>query len=142
MYEVSALFLYSGYGDYWSGDGERWEDNKGCLFFNYNHTTTLPELIEGWMEDMLQGGDLDSMTFEIEDSQIKQALIDMLSDEGKAEYDLGDKAPIAGIAKDFLSCNFELAEMNDEQLEEFYEEGDLPQAIVLIRVEEPQGEGT
>lgn len=138
MYEVEALFLYSGYSSYWCGDSERWEDNKGCLFTFYDHTTTLPELIEGWMEDFLMGGDCDSFPEEIETDQIKQALIDMLSPLGKVEYKQGDNAPICEMAEEFLDNNPELKNMNEEQLKEFHQD-ELPMAVVLIRVTETEG---
>jgi hypothetical protein len=84
--KVTATFIYHGMSDYWGGDGDRWDDNKGCLFAFYGCGTTLRDLIEGWVCDFNSGGDCDTLPEEVTDKDIHAALLDMLSDSGRADY--------------------------------------------------------
>jgi hypothetical protein len=84
---VSATFLYAGMCDYWGGDGDRWDDNKGCLFAYYGRDTTLRGLIDQWVDDFCRGGDCDSLPEDVTENDIKSALLDMLTEEGRRDYD-------------------------------------------------------
>lgn len=115
--DVTAQFLYSGMVDYWGGGGDRWEDNKGCVFASYNQTTTNKELIDEWVGDFESGGDFeDKEPWEsVTKGQVKEALIDMWG-----EYD--DK--VCSLAKEL-----------PPQDEEDYSDGESPVAIVLLTVD-------
>ena len=88
-HELSAVFLHSGMVDYWGGDGERWEDDKGCIFASYDHTTTLHELIDALVEDFEQGGDCDTMPEWISGLDVREALLACLSAQGLQDYHSG-----------------------------------------------------
>jgi hypothetical protein len=122
--QLSATFLYSGMGDFWSGDGDRWDKNKGCLFASYDPDTTLKDLIESWVNDYTSGGDCDDKeVFErVSEDQVRQALIDMLSPEGKEHY---ENDVIWEGAKEFGDCNPDYDPDDDDF-------GELPVAIVLL----------
>jgi hypothetical protein len=108
-YTVDATFLYSGMIDYWGGDGDRWDDNAGCLFAHYGPASTLRDIIDDLVNDFIAGGDCDTLPEEVTDSDIRKALIEMLSDQGNG---LKPGHPI-------------------DDLDDF---GEVPVVIVLIRV--------
>jgi len=83
---IHATYLFSGFIDFWGGDGARWDDNKGCLFSHYGVGTTLREIVDGWAEDFCNGGDCDSFPEEITDSDIRIALLDILSPTDLEDY--------------------------------------------------------
>lgn len=126
MAKLTATFLYSGFPDYWRGDSDRWDDDKGCLFSYYDHRTTLKDLIDGWVDDFCAGGDCDSMDEDITDSDVRAALLDMLTDEGRRDYDSG---AVAECAKEFGECN---DYSKDDDLEDCDE---YPFAVVLLAAE-------
>jgi hypothetical protein len=115
---LEALFLFSGMVDYWGGDGERWDDDKGCLFAPYDHTTTVRDMIDAWVADFEGGGDCDSMPEWITALDVREALLNMLSPQGVKDYHEGALA--------------ECAE-NCEPCEEEDCDCELPQAIILLR---------
>lgn len=120
---LSAVFLYSGMADYWCGDGERWEDNKGCLFASYDHTTTLHDIVDALCEDFENGGDCDTMPEWITALDVREALLACLSEEGLRDYHSG---ALCEWAEDCEPC---------EDCEEGYCQCELPQVIFLLRYE-------
>jgi hypothetical protein len=56
---IDVTYLFTGFSDFWSGDCERWDENKGCLFAYYGPDTTYRDLVQGWMDDFNSGGDFD-----------------------------------------------------------------------------------
>jgi hypothetical protein len=84
---VSASSLFHGNIHYWDGDGDHWDDNKGCLFAHYGPETTLKELVDAWVEDS-KCGDLDDKIAwdSVSSDEIRASLVEMLSSEGKEEY--------------------------------------------------------
>jgi len=123
-HNVHATFLYSGMPDYWKGDGSRWDDDNGCLFAYYDHTTTLRQLIDNWVSDFANGGDCDTIDENITELDIKVALLEMLSPAGVQDYH-GDE--LAGCAKDYRDANTEEDLAN--------EDWESPFAVVLIETE-------
>lgn len=99
---LTATHLYSGMLDYWGGDGDRWDDNKGCLFATYGHGTTLRNIVDEWVEDFNSGGDCDTMPESITDNDVRAALLAMLTDEGRAGYESG---AVAECAIDYVEAN-------------------------------------
>lgn len=123
MPTLSADVIYSGFPDYWGGDGDRWDDNKGCLFAYYGRDTTLRDLIDSFVDDFNSGGDCDSMPDEITDHDVRIALLEMLSDQGRQDYANGALAV----------CAEEYAEANPD--EEDDEHSESPFVVVLITCE-------
>ena len=124
--KIKAQFLFSGFGDYWSGDSDRWDDNKGCLFAHYDHRTTLRDLIDSWVNDFCMGGDCDSLPEEVTESDVRAALLDMLNDKGRADYESG---ALSEFAKFYADCN----DLNEDDEDDEHMES--PVAIVLIECE-------
>ena len=125
---LSASFEYSGMSDYWGGNGRRWDDNAGCLFTSYSHDTTLRDIIDGLVDDFNAGGDCDDMDDSVTGEDVRAALIEMLSDQGRADYNSG---AICEFAADFAACN-DADDIDDLQ--------EYPVVIVLIEFEaDPDG---
>ena len=126
---VSATFLYSGMPDYWHGDGDRWDENKGCLFAYYGPTTTLREMVDEWVDDS-RNGDLDDKAAwsDVSDDEIRAALIEMLSPQGRKEYDDETAGP----------CEFARAYADANGIEgddDGDSDGESPFAVVLVTVD-------
>ena len=113
---IDAVHLFSGFSDYWSGDGERWEANKGCLFAHYGRETTYQDLIDGWVEDFNMGGDLD-------DSPLAENLTDEALREALREIFVEDLD---------MDSVVEGAQYLDEDWDE--ENDESPVHIVLVRL--------
>jgi hypothetical protein len=126
---LKATFLYSGMVDYWHGNGDRWNDSAGCLFSHYGPDTTLRDLVDGWVDDFMGGGDCDTLPESVGDSDIRAALLAMLNDRGRADYDSG---ALSEFAIDFADANDLVA---GEALDDDEDYGDSPVAIVLIEYE-------
>jgi hypothetical protein len=99
---VTASFLYSGMSDYWGGNGDRWDDNKGCLFAFYGYGTTVRDLIDQWADDFWNGGDCDTLPEGVTNEVVRAALLDMLTDQGRAEY---DNNSLCEFAIECAACN-------------------------------------
>lgn len=95
MPTLTATYIYSGMADYWGGDGDRWDDNKGCLFAYYGKDTTLHDLIDQLVDDFNSGGDCETMPEDITDGDVRGALLEMLNDRGRADYAAGALAECA-----------------------------------------------
>lgn len=102
MPTLTATYIYSGMPDFWGGDGRRWEDDKGCIFAYYGRDTTLRDLIDSLVDDFNSGGDCDSMPDEITGDHVRTALLEMLSEQGRADYGCG---AIAECAEEFAEVN-------------------------------------
>jgi hypothetical protein len=99
---LTATFLYNGLPDYWGGDGDRWDDNKGCVFAFYGAGTTLRDIIDGAVDDFNSGGDCDTMPEEVTSEDVRKALLDCLSPAGRADYDSG---AVSEFAAEYASIN-------------------------------------
>jgi hypothetical protein len=117
---ITASYLYSGMVDYWGGDGRRWDNDAGCLFASYGPGTTVRDLVDQWVDDFNMGGDCDSLPEDIGDADIRDALLEMLTPEGRADYDSGQ------VWEGSLDCE----ESEDE--DDFTE---WPVCIILIECE-------
>jgi hypothetical protein len=123
--KYAATFEFSGFGDYWGGNGRRWDDDAGCLFSFYGPKTTMRELVEGWIDDANLGGDLDRKVpfADMTNADLREALFNMLSEEGQKAYHEGDKAGPCEIAAFYAECN------EGEDLDDC----ESPVAIVLLQ---------
>lgn len=122
-HELTATFLFSGMVDYWGGDGERWEDNKGCLFAPYDHTTTLHDLVDALVNDFEGGGDCDSMPEWITGLDVREAILGALSEQGLKDYYSG---ALSEWAMDCEPC---------EECEDGECQCETPVVIMLLRYE-------
>ena len=103
MPNIIASFLYAGLPDYWQGNSKRWYNNNGCLFAPYGGKTTLREIIDGAVDDFEQGGgDCDSLGPKVTSADIRGALLAMLNNAGRVDYDNGG---IADCAVDHSEAN-------------------------------------
>lgn len=118
--KVSVTHEYSGLSDYWGGNGRRWDDDAGCLFAYYGATTTLRECVDGWVNDFSGGGDCDAFHEDVTEEDIRAAILDSLTSQGRADYDSGALAEVAveyaavnGL-EECPYCGFDHTECNDE----------------------------
>lgn len=138
--KVHASFEYVGYSDYWGGNGRRWDRNAGCAFAFYGKETTLKDIVDQWVEDTWMGGDgFEDWPEEIGDDDIRAAILDMLSDAGRADYDSGALCEWAADLED-CDCGEE-----DCDCDEYCES---PIAVVLLEYDacpdcgKPSGDDT
>jgi hypothetical protein len=100
---VRATYEFSGMGDYWSGNGRRWDKDAGCLFAFYGPRTTLREIVDSLVEDYWGGGDCDEFPEDVTSEMIREAIMtDMLNDLGRADVASG---ALAECAEDFAGAN-------------------------------------
>tara|TARA_R100001086_G_scaffold157207_1_gene84111 strand:- start:267 stop:638 length:372 start_codon:yes stop_codon:yes gene_type:complete len=88
--EIKVSYEYSGLLDYWGGNGRRWDNNAGCLFTFYGPDTTTWECVEQWIEDFNTGGDCDSFPEEISGEDIRNAILECFTEQGKEDYYMGN----------------------------------------------------
>lgn len=85
--KITATFEYSGHADYWGGNGRRWDRNAGCAFAFYGRDTTLRDIIDQWVQDTwTNDADLPDC---ISDDDIREAILNMLTDAGRNDYETG-----------------------------------------------------
>jgi len=148
---LSAQFIYNGMPDYWGGDGDRWDDNKGCLFAYYGRNTTIRDMIDEWTNDFMNGGDCDTFPEDVTAEDVRAALLAMLTDEGRKDYESG---VVSEFATFFDECNplacsecgekigcehqegCNYRDENDPYVvdDDYEDEYDSPFAVVLIEV--------
>ncbi len=92
---LTAEFLYSGIIDYWGGNGDRWDDDKGCVFASYGKGTTVRDIVDSAIVDFIGGGDCDFFPTDVTDNDVRLALLASLTDKGRADYNSGDVSDFA-----------------------------------------------
>lgn len=123
---ISVQFIYSGMLDFWGGDGDRWDDNKGCLFASYNHETTMQELVSSFLDDFELGGDCESFPPEVDREDIREAILASFTDQGRADYEADRLCEWAErYANDIGDSGDDMDDMDRE----------LPQVVVLVTVD-------
>ena len=100
---IDVVHIYEGFSDYWQGDGDRWDENKGCLFAYYGPDTTYRDLVDGWLEDFNSGGDFDGkpLAEEVTEAEMRKALEDLILCDRDAVIEA------AGCLEDFDAENSE-----------------------------------
>jgi hypothetical protein len=85
---LSATFVYAGYSDYFQGHSERdcEEYSEHLLYAFYGRNTSLRDIIDQLVEDSYSGPASESLPEDVFDSDVRAALLDMLTDEGRADY--------------------------------------------------------
>ena len=113
--------LFTGYIDFWGGNGCRQGNNSGCLFAWYGPTTTLRECVDAWVDDFSHGGDFDEMVDDINKEDVRAAILQSFSPKGLADYNNG---ALCGPAEDITDA----ADIEDEDC-------GLPVWILLLTFE-------
>jgi hypothetical protein len=119
-------------GDYWGGNGRRWDNDAGCLFAYYSTDTTLRDIVDGWVNDFCAGGDCDTLPDEVTESDVRAAIIGMLTDKGRDDYASG---AVCEQAVAYAEANgFEAGVPQDDQEDECSCD-ESPVCIILIECE-------
>lgn len=113
---VTASYLYSGMSDYFDGHG--CDDNQALLYAYYGRDTTLHNIVDEWVHDSWLGAAGEVIPVEVTSDDVRAALLDMLSDVGRADYENGT-----------------LSEQAEEYCEEWSCCSESPITIVLIEWE-------
>jgi hypothetical protein len=135
MLKVSVEFLFSGMGDYFGGFGcDR--ESQALLYACYDHRTTLRDLVDSWVDDSWSGPAGEDLPEDVTESDVRSAIMDMLSPQGLKDYDSGALA----------ECAVTYAEVNDlpmgdddgafEDDDDYDDYCELPVAILLITWED------
>jgi hypothetical protein len=118
---LTATYIYDGLPDYWGGNGDRWNDNAGCVFAYYGPFTTLRDIVDGAVDDFCAGGDCDTMPEEVTEEMVRAALLDCLTDAGRADYDSG---AVAEVAAEYADVNgYNRCDVCGEMIGEPHDEG-------------------
>lgn len=88
--KVSATFVFSGMPCYWQGEPGLDSTSKTVLFAPFDNETTLAQLLDSWVEDAM-GQDRESFAEDASEEDIRDALVAMLSPEGRES--LGSNEP-------------------------------------------------
>jgi hypothetical protein len=82
--KVTANYLFSGMIDYFGGYGCK--GNEALLYAFYGYRTTLRDIIDEWVEDSWNGAACEDVPESVTQEDIRAALLDMLTDAGRADY--------------------------------------------------------
>jgi hypothetical protein len=93
--KITTQYLYSGMGDYFGGYGCK--ANEALLYAFYGHRTTLRDIIEGWVEDSWSGAACEDIPESVSEEDVRKALLEMLTDAGRADYDSNAIAECAAM---------------------------------------------
>ena len=101
---LSASYEYAGYSDYWGGHGEEdcEEYSEHLLYASYGRDTSLRDIINELIDDSWTGCAAESLHEGITQDDVRAALLDMLSDAGRAAYASG---AIAECSYNWGDCN-------------------------------------
>lgn len=100
-HKISVSHEFVGFSDYWSGNGRRWDNNAGCAFAFYGRDTTLRDCVDQWVDDWCMGGDFEhngdgpDPWEDVSSDDIRTAILDSLTEKGRADYDSGALAECA-----------------------------------------------
>ena len=101
---LSASFVYSGYSDYCKGYIETncKEYSEYLLFVYYDRDTSPASIIDQLVEDWWSSPASETLPEDITQDDVRAALLDMLSDAGRADYASG---AIAECSYNWGDCN-------------------------------------
>ncbi len=97
---LTANYLYAGYSDYFSGHG--CDDNEYLLYAYYGRDTSLRDIIEELVEDSWSGPAGEELPNEVTTDDVREALGEMLSNQGREDYVSG---ALAECSRDFADAN-------------------------------------
>ena len=97
---LTASFLYSGYSDYFQGHGCK--DSEYLLYAYYGRNTSLRDSIEQLVDDSWSGPAGEELPEDVTMDDVREALGEMLSEQGREDYVSG---ALAECSKDFADAN-------------------------------------
>lgn len=140
---LSASFLYSGCPDYFSGHACK--ESEYLLYAYYGRYTTLRDIIEELVDDSWNGPASEDLPEEVTNSDVCKALLDMLSDLGRANYWSGAIAECAANMDRLTECPDCEVELDGDteydccpECGEWFDQDESPTFIVLLTYEEPE----
>ncbi len=88
---LTASFLFSGYSDCFRGYGCADEEGRTehLLYAYYGSETTLHDIIDQLVEDSWNGYAGETMSEDITQDDVRAALLGILNDRGRADYESG-----------------------------------------------------
>lgn len=101
MTKVRASYLFSGFGDYFGGhacDPEK----ETLVYAFYDHRTTVRDIFDQLIEDCWSGPASCDLPENVTDDDILEALLDCLTDAGRADYESG---ALSEFAIDYANAN-------------------------------------
>lgn len=135
MTKINASFVFSGFGDYFGGWGT-YPGKSALLYAFYNHCSTLKDIFESAIEDFHTGPAGEDLPEDITENDIRSALLDCLTEQGRKDYEEG---ALSEFAIDYASANDLEAGV---ELEDIFENNQIlpldesPVCIFLIECEE------
>lgn len=90
--KLTVSHEFRGMGDYWGGNGRRWDDDAGCVFAYYGKDTTLRDCVDQWVEDFWSGGDFIEgckAWDEVTRADVRAAILESMTEQGRADYESG-----------------------------------------------------
>ncbi len=99
---LSASFLYAGYSDYFCGHG--CEESEYLLYAYYGRRTTLRDIIDELVDDSQINCELVTIDNDDFDSDVREALLNMLTDAGRADYANEALSECAAVIDPLIEC--------------------------------------
>jgi len=128
---LSARYEYSGYSVYWGGHRETDNDeySEHLLYAYYGKDTTLASIIDQLVEDSYSGPGCEMLPEDVTEDDVRAALLEMLSDEGRADYASG---AIAECSSYWMEANDIESGSEDDEDDDYCES---PIFIVVLTYE-------
>jgi len=103
---LTASFLYAGFSDYYQGHGcaDNDEHSEYLLYAHYGCGTKLRGIIDDLVDDSWSGSAGEELPEEVTVHDVRAALLDMLSDSGRADYESGAIAECAADMERLINC--------------------------------------
>ena len=128
MTKLTCEFEYAGYSDYWRGRGGRGIEGGIATAF-YGKDTTLRDLVDQWVEESWTNGhDFEGMPEDVGSDDVRDCILAMLSDAGRADYESGAVCEFAAdLEEDRVcsDCGEPLGELHTEDCQYYEEDEDL-----------------
>lgn len=117
---LNASYLYAGYSDYFSGYGcaDDADHSEHLLYAHYGRGSTLRSIIDQLVEDSWNGPGGETLPDDITQDVVRAALLDMLSSNGRADYDSGAIAECSAAIEAFDECPNCDESLNDDDYED------------------------
>lgn len=141
---LTASYLYSGYSDYFSGHGcdHNDEHSEHLLYAYYGRHTTLRDIIDQLVDDGWSGLAGEELPEEVTDSDVREALLNMLSDEGRVDYEYNVLAECSANMDRLTECPDCKVELDGDthydccpECGEWFDQDESPVFIVLLDYE-------
>jgi hypothetical protein len=144
---LNCCLEHAGMSDYWGGMGDRGR-GKGCAFASYDHSTTLRDLVDQWVDDVrMNDYDFEDLPESIGDADIRECIIGMFNAKGLADYESGALCEWAAYCEDERvcdgcgagigeeheeDCEIGAGYVEDDDCQDYNDFHEYPQAIICI----------